>query len=481
MTTPIQGSQHIQAQNTPSISPPTPSGIGSSPSSLSSASSSLSDCFCCAWPKKIIYGCLDFCRKSCIWFLEKIVLILGTIVGWLGGSAKTANATSVSVPGATPPPPSGANVVAALALSNDEQQKICTLIQTLGGSWWNLIRNKAEVQRIGREIDHVHPLKFLACIFGHPTLPKDMDAIKASALTWNPFIKGVTEKMQRDATTLAAHQLAFAQSLNVNPADIQPYFNSCDWEGLVKFLIDVKLNRRISAFPIAPITPTPPMQRPTIPFFPTTPFPFPPPQTFPTFPTNPAPLPPSTPTFPTFPANPAPPLTSTPTFPTFPANPAPPLPSTPTPTPPTQPPAPLPHQLAHLPFDVRDNEILANLLTQYSRTSAVLLVFSSERRATQWEQLRGKHPLRLLAHIWTTPEHMRLLREISERRGGLTMLRMPLNRLLSQTPTNEVLPYVEEFATICRLDPVQTRAIVSKEDWNQLLHNLLESDLTREA
>ncbi len=425
MTTPVTSSPSATVQNSSSssISTTSPAGIGSQPSSITSAApdETASRGF---WGtiKGYASSFAEFIRKISVSALEGIRSGLGVVVGWLGGeAAETEDPGSWDVP--APPPATTQDPFTALTISDIEQQKIYTLIHTMGGSWWTLITKKGELERIGREIDHVHPLKFLDYIFRHPVLPKDMESIGKSSLTWKPFMDGLSSKLQREsATTLPACKTGFARSLNVKLADIDPYLSSSNWEGLVKFLIDVKLKRKNSVFDD--------------------------PSTHPGTTTTTAPTGSTTTTASTTDAG----TSTTPTSSSL---------------------------LADLPFDTADDAILTSLLTQYAEENRWWLICNHDALVIEWGQLRQQHPLKLLAYIYEKPALINHLQTIARYWGTMGLFTMSLNHRLSQLPLADVNPYVDDFSRICRLDPARTKAILQHGHWNQLIEDLLESHRAR--
>ncbi|MBS0621205.1 MAG: hypothetical protein JSS61_07100 [Verrucomicrobia bacterium] len=135
----------------------------------------------------------------------------------------------------------------ALLITPGERGIIQNLLTTIGSSnLLSLAGQKGELEAQGKQVEHVHPLKFLWCVFSDPSLVPHMESIRENGLKWDPFINGLTEKLQTVSDTLEPCKSGFAKSLRVNLADIEPFFAEKRWADLVVFLIDVKMGRRVS-------------------------------------------------------------------------------------------------------------------------------------------------------------------------------------------------------------------------------------------
>lgn len=143
----------------------------------------------------------------------------------------------------------------SLSLSEGEGAIIELIIQTVGRTpFYNLLSHRERLNALGESIEHVHPLKFLEFTFTHESLPQDLESIFKSPLKWRGFFRPFSEKMNEEFTELPRYLLGFSRAINVNLQEIQPFFRSKNWKGLIQFLIDVKRGRKESTF----IEPAPP-------------------------------------------------------------------------------------------------------------------------------------------------------------------------------------------------------------------------------
>ena len=135
-----------------------------------------------------------------------------------------------------------------------DRAKIIELFSTFGSHNLAilLLQYYSKLDKLGDEIEHVHPLKLIGCIFSakdpyqKAQMQKYMDNIYNDRLKWKNFYEGrpphsgfgpnMTHEMKKN--NLLRHLKDFAQEVNVSEENLRPYFEKQDWKGLVKFLIN---------------------------------------------------------------------------------------------------------------------------------------------------------------------------------------------------------------------------------------------------
>jgi hypothetical protein len=446
MTTPVThtATTAMQSSINANTNPVAPIGLGSQPTTISSSSNSSDKDY---WQnvKSGLDSFGDFIRNLVVKALDTIHSSIGFVADWIAGrpmeipSTETTHQSPWQLPQETPLQTphvvSSQDPFATLTLTDPERQKIYTIIHTIGISqgmtgWMTLLRQKSTLEQLGQEINHVHPLKFIEYPLKHRTLTKDLDSLSQSPLTWRPFVEGFSEKMRRENATLAGYKLGFARSLNVNLTDIDPFFASSNWEALLKFLIDVKNGRKNSVW------------------------------------IEPSPSPEST-------TSAAPPLSAETTTIAVTTTAATAMdPSTSTPILITPSPVVL---LANLPFERGDEEIMADLMNRYTQKSRLWLLWNHGWLQLQWTHLGVRHPLKLLAYIYSNPALMTQMDAVFGYYGTKSMFTSALTGQLSRIPFAEVRPYIDEFAQVCQLDPNQTRQFIQNGQWYQLVEQLHRS------
>lgn len=127
-------------------------------------------------------------------------------------------------------------------LTPQERATISDIVLTLANtSYPKLLLKKGELDRKGAQIDHVHPLRHLACIFTDEQLKAGIRNIREKKLVWRSYVNGLgsslTEESQRD-NLKEGYILDFAQMVGINPSLIWPLINERRWRDFIEVLID---------------------------------------------------------------------------------------------------------------------------------------------------------------------------------------------------------------------------------------------------
>lgn len=456
MTTPVSGASSTSVQHVPNhdSSPATSIGLGSVQSTISSSANPDANPNYWDQVKTGFDSFSEFIRNLIAKALENIRSSLGFVAKWIHGKASnnTTGASTTQTQWQLPPetrspapssPTTTQDPFASLVIQDEEMQKIYTLIHTIGTSqgvfgWVTLLREKNHMERLGQEVNHVHPFKFLEYICKHETLKRDLDSLSQGAYTWRPFVDGISEKFRREAANLAQYRIGFARSLDLNLADIDPYISRSDWEGFVRFLIDVKNGRRTSAWvepaSNAPTTYTPPGAGNSNAISTTVPIP-PMPNTLAV----------------TTISIPPPDAASTSSI------------------------IPLPvPRLAELPLEREDERTIADLMSRYDNHNRVRLAFESLPLFIQWRRLDSRHALKLLSYLYSNAALMDHMNNILNSNKKNMFLSAFAERL-SRTQFDQARPYIPDFAQICRLDANQMEAFIQNGQWPQLVEAMNQS------
>lgn len=125
-----------------------------------------------------------------------------------------------------------------------EQDKACVhqIITTVAENGkLSLLFKKNELKALGSQINHLHPLKFLSAIFSNPDLKQRMGQIFGDYFKRNAFMDeigaGLTSESEKGGLTHSIIE-KFAKEVNMPAAQLRPFFDNQDWDGLVEFLIN---------------------------------------------------------------------------------------------------------------------------------------------------------------------------------------------------------------------------------------------------
>lgn len=112
-------------------------------------------------------------------------------------------------------------------------------------SYFWLFRHSNELKAKGKEINDVHPLKFLETVFSpegrSKGLRQHMEAVMDSRFTRSNFIDGLGSSLTKKSMDghLHVYLQDFASALQVAPHEIHGYFQNHDWEGMVRHLMKI--------------------------------------------------------------------------------------------------------------------------------------------------------------------------------------------------------------------------------------------------
>lgn len=134
----------------------------------------------------------------------------------------------------------------SLPISMLDRQNIGRLLTIMAeNSVFKLLFEKKRLERIGHDINHVHPIRFIATLFSDFRLVTCLQRIKQSTFKWDGFVDGFSERLRQEVRAKNVNRFVpgMAKILNVNAADVQAYINYDDFEGLMNYLIEKKKYR----------------------------------------------------------------------------------------------------------------------------------------------------------------------------------------------------------------------------------------------
>lgn len=83
--------------------------------------------------------------------------------------------------------------------SKKDKEDISFIINTLGmSSLVTIAKNKSALKKAGDRIDHVHPLRFLECIFGDEKMKVSMYNMQDRMWVWKDFLGGLKGSMEQE-------------------------------------------------------------------------------------------------------------------------------------------------------------------------------------------------------------------------------------------------------------------------------------------
>jgi hypothetical protein len=127
-----------------------------------------------------------------------------------------------------------------LVCTEQDRMNIYEIISTMAEKGkLGLLFQQNHLREIGAQINHVHPLKFLATIFKDPHLKSCMYYIWDDYFKRNGFLDGLGPSLTREAEKgkLELYLKDFAMDINISGETLKAYIDVRDWENMVLFLI----------------------------------------------------------------------------------------------------------------------------------------------------------------------------------------------------------------------------------------------------
>ncbi len=127
-----------------------------------------------------------------------------------------------------------------LPLTDKEKRLIRAIFTTMAHK--NIVELallKRTMEKKGKKVNHVHPLRFVGYLFGNPELKSCMKKIQKSSFKWDAFVAGFARRMKEELAVNNIHQFipGFCIEVGAHPDVITRYIEHKEWESLVKSLL----------------------------------------------------------------------------------------------------------------------------------------------------------------------------------------------------------------------------------------------------
>lgn len=124
-----------------------------------------------------------------------------------------------------------------LPISDGERGIISRIIHTLAShNVVKLLWKKKDLEKMGKTINHVHPLRFLWSILADPKLRGDLHVIRGDFFKWNGFLDGFRRRMTEEYfnNNIAEYVPGFCKEFGLSEEIMNHHIAKRDWEGFVK-------------------------------------------------------------------------------------------------------------------------------------------------------------------------------------------------------------------------------------------------------
>lgn len=126
-------------------------------------------------------------------------------------------------------------------VSPAEKESIRYILTSLAKyNWIQLAKEESSLKKTGDKIDHIHPFRFLECVFTDEELKAALHAVRNKSLVWGNYYDGMRDSLsdESDANNLVQFVPDFANRVGVNINDILPLVQSRQWSVFINYLID---------------------------------------------------------------------------------------------------------------------------------------------------------------------------------------------------------------------------------------------------
>jgi hypothetical protein len=143
----------------------------------------------------------------------------------------------------------GSKTVKARSMPRDYMQPVSPqekadiryiVISLASNSWLQLLDARASLKKAGDRVDHVHPFRFLMCIFKDEELKAGVHSIRDRKKIWKEFLGGLSTSLEEEANfnNLKAEFIQdFANHVGVNSSVINASIKGRRWEEFVDLLL----------------------------------------------------------------------------------------------------------------------------------------------------------------------------------------------------------------------------------------------------
>lgn len=134
-----------------------------------------------------------------------------------------------------------------IPVTASEKKDVAYIINTLGmSSLLKLNGEKSSIKKAGKRLDHLHPLRFLMCIFTDDEMIASMHAMDGRTWVWSEFKSGTvtTLETEADKNNLNPDQIEhFAAQIGISAGPILTLLANRQWDNFISHLLaNVKRN-----------------------------------------------------------------------------------------------------------------------------------------------------------------------------------------------------------------------------------------------
>lgn len=126
-------------------------------------------------------------------------------------------------------------------VTSDEKSNISYIVKTLGNKTLvKIAASKSSLEKAGDKVNHVHPLRFLMCIFTDEELKAAFYNVTQRGWVWKDFMKGLTDSLNEESkhnNLKNEYIIDFAKNVGIDPNLILAPIAEKRWNDLINILV----------------------------------------------------------------------------------------------------------------------------------------------------------------------------------------------------------------------------------------------------
>lgn len=126
-------------------------------------------------------------------------------------------------------------------VTSAEKENIRYIIRSLAKyNWAQLAKEESSLKKAGDKINHIHPYRFLQCVFTDEELKTGLFVIRNKSLVWGDYYDGLKKSLndESDLNNLIQFTPDFANNIGINMNLIMPYIQTRQWSIVIDVLIN---------------------------------------------------------------------------------------------------------------------------------------------------------------------------------------------------------------------------------------------------
>lgn len=128
-------------------------------------------------------------------------------------------------------------------ITSSERTDIRYILKTLAKSTWTeLLKSKSSLKKAGDRIDHIHPLRFLACVLNDQELNGCLHTIHDRSKVWKEFFGGLSKSLGEEAArSNMGNELIqdFANSIKIDASPLFTPVAQGQWSDFLSILMQM--------------------------------------------------------------------------------------------------------------------------------------------------------------------------------------------------------------------------------------------------